>query len=63
MEGWSVDIWDVAIILAAGYVAWMTLVRLMARRHAQLVESIRSQMPQRAAKAPPAEAPEQKAGS
>ncbi|MEM9352558.1 MAG: hypothetical protein AAGA92_06060 [Planctomycetota bacterium] len=52
MEGWKIDFWDVVILLAGGYVAWMTLVRLMARRHAQLVESIRSQVQQPAADSP-----------
>ncbi len=57
MEGWTIDFWDVVILLAGGYVAWMTLVRLMARRHAELVESIRSQVQPSAA----AESPEEPA--
>jgi hypothetical protein len=45
------DRWDVFIILAAGYVAVMALVRLMARRRNQALEQIReeiaSQRPQK----------------
>jgi len=37
------DRWDVLIILAAGYVAVMALVRLMARRRNQVLDQIRGQ--------------------
>lgn len=38
------DRWDLLIILAAGYVAVMTLVRLMTRRRNELVEHVREQI-------------------
>ncbi len=38
------DRWDVFIILAAGYVAVMALVRLMARRRNQVLEQVREQI-------------------
>lgn len=38
------DRWDVLIIFAAGYVAVMTLVRLMAGRRNQLVDQVRGQL-------------------
>jgi hypothetical protein len=38
------DRWDVIIILAAGYVAVTTLVRLMARRRNQTLEQIQGQI-------------------
>ncbi len=38
------DRWDVIIILAAGYVAVMTLVRLMSSRHNQMLVQIREQL-------------------
>ena len=38
------DRWDVIIILVAGYVAVMSLVRLMARRRNQSLEQIRGQL-------------------
>jgi hypothetical protein len=37
------DRWDVFIILAAGYLAVMVLVRLMAYRRNQVLEQIRQQ--------------------
>jgi hypothetical protein len=44
------DRWDVVIILGAGYVAIMSLVRLMARRRNQSVEQIRGQITQQMGK-------------
>jgi hypothetical protein len=38
------DRWDVIIILVAGYVAVMSLVRLMARRRNQALEQIHGQI-------------------
>ncbi len=38
------DRWDVIIILVAGYVAVMTLVRLMSSRHSQMLVQIREQL-------------------
>ena len=38
------DRWDVFIILAAGYVAVMSLVRMMARRRNQVVDHVREQL-------------------
>jgi hypothetical protein len=38
------DRWDLLIIFAAGYVAVMTLVRLMAGRRNQLVDQVRGQL-------------------
>lgn len=38
------DRWDVFIILIAGYVAVMTLVRLMTRRRNQVLEQVREQI-------------------
>lgn len=38
------DRWDVFIILVAGYVAVMTLVRLMARRRSQMMGYVREQI-------------------
>ncbi|MGI9427273.1 MAG: hypothetical protein ACR2NM_01350 [Bythopirellula sp.] len=40
------DRWDVLIIAAAGYIAAMTLVRLMAARRNQLVDQVRQQVEQ-----------------
>ena len=51
------DLWDVLILLAAGYIAIMTLVRLMARHRNQLVDQVSKQITgQRGAK-PPTEKP------
>ncbi len=41
--GW-IDRWDIALMLVAGYVAVMTLVRLMARRRDQNIAQIEKQM-------------------
>ncbi len=38
------DRWDVIIILVAGYVAVMSLVRLMSSRHNQMLVQIREQL-------------------
>ena len=38
------DRWDILIIAGAGYVAVVTLVRLMAARRNQLVEQVRHQI-------------------
>lgn len=40
------DRWDVIIILVAGYVAVVSLVRLMARRRNELVDQVRDQLAQ-----------------
>jgi len=40
------DRWDVLLIGAAGYVAVVSLTRLMARRRNQLVDQVREQMAQ-----------------
>ncbi len=36
--------WDLALLVAAGYVAAITLVRLMIRRRDQLLERFRNEM-------------------
>jgi type II secretory pathway pseudopilin PulG len=41
--GW-IDRWDIVLMLVAGYVAVMTLVRLMARRRDQNVAEVEKQM-------------------
>ncbi len=41
--GW-IDRWDISLMLIAGYVAVMTLVRLMARRRDQNISQIEKQM-------------------
>jgi len=41
--GW-IDRWDIALLLIAGYVAVITLVRLMARRRDQNVAEVEKQM-------------------
>jgi hypothetical protein len=41
--GW-IDRWDVVLMLVAGYVAVMTLVRLMARRRDQVVADVERQL-------------------
>ena len=38
------DRWDVIVILVAGYVSVMALVRLMARRRNQLIEHFRDEI-------------------
>ncbi len=40
----GMDRWDVIIIVVAGYVAVMTLVRLMSSRHNQMLVQIREQL-------------------
>jgi hypothetical protein len=40
------DAWGVAILLAAGYVAVMTLARLMIRRRNQMMEQFRREVEQ-----------------
>lgn len=40
--GW-IDRWDIALLLVAGYVAVITLVRLMARRRDQNVAEVEKQ--------------------
>ncbi len=40
------DRWDILIIAGAGYVAVMTLVRLMVARRNQLVDQVRQQVEQ-----------------
>jgi hypothetical protein len=42
--GLGMDRWDVIIIFVAGYVAVMSLARLMARRRNQALEQIRGQI-------------------
>ncbi len=46
------DRWDVIFILVAGYVAVMSLVRLMARRRNQSLEQIRGQIAEQTGKKP-----------
>ena len=50
--GLGMDRWDVIIILAAGYVALMTLVRLMARRRNQSLERFNRQVAEQMGKQP-----------
>ena len=38
------DGWDVALLVAAGYVALVTLVRLMIRRRNQMLDELRSEL-------------------
>ena len=40
------DRWDIFIIVAAGYIAVMALVRMMAGRRNQLVDHVRQQIQQ-----------------
>jgi len=47
-EGFRMDGWDIVMIAAAGYIAVISLVRLMARRRNQLVEQVRQQMEEQA---------------
>ena len=44
IRSFSMDRWDVIIIVVAGYVAVMTLVRLMSSRHNQMLVQIREQL-------------------
>jgi hypothetical protein len=41
---WLTDRWDAALMVAAVYVAVMTLVRLMARRRDQVVADVEQQL-------------------
>ena len=41
---WMMDRWDLALMLAATYVAVITLVRLMARRRDQVVADVEQQI-------------------
>lgn len=45
------DRWDVLIILAAGYVAIMSLVRMMAGRRNQVVDHVREEIANQRSKA------------
>jgi hypothetical protein len=40
----SLDAWDIALYLAAGYVAVIAVVRLMLHERSRLVEKFRSEM-------------------
>ena len=40
----NMDAWDVALLVAAGYLALVTLVRLMIRRRDQMMEEFRREM-------------------
>ena len=51
-EGIRMDGWDFVMIAAAGYIAVISLVRLMARRRNQLVEQVRQQMEEQASVKP-----------
>ena len=63
------DRWDILLLAVAGYVAVLSLVRLMARRRSELVKQVRAQIVQhreRKPNAPPAseaEPPDQSAAS
>jgi len=48
------DRWDIFIIAAAGYVAIMTLVRLMSARRDRLVDQVRKQVEQQRTQQPAA---------
>jgi hypothetical protein len=39
----NMDSWDVTLLVVAGYLAIMSLVRLMARRRSQVFEELRQQ--------------------
>jgi hypothetical protein len=41
---WMMDRWDLALMLAAVYVAVMTLVRMMARRRDHIVADVEQQI-------------------
>ena len=53
------DRWDIIIIVVAGYVAVMTLVRLMSSRHNQMLVQIREQLAKQLRKKKKAEKAEQ----
>lgn len=55
------DRWDILIIVVAGYLAIMTLVRLMAARRDQLVQQVRQQIEQQRAQQKAAPAPQDEA--
>jgi len=40
----NMDGWDVALLVVAGYVALVTLVRLMIRRRNQMLDEFRSEL-------------------
>ncbi len=48
------DRWDVIILLVAGYLAVMSLVRLMARRRNQVVDHVREKIAENQGKGPAA---------
>jgi len=50
----GMDRWDLLIVLFAGYVAVMSLVRLMARRRNELVDHVRQQINEQRPKKKPA---------
>ena len=50
VECGGMDRWDVLIILAAGYVAIMALVRMMAGRRNQVVNHVREQIAEQRSK-------------
>ena len=47
------DRWDVIIILVAGYVAVVSLVRLMTKRRDELIDEVHEQLAKRRKKAQP----------
>ena len=54
------DRWDVIIVLAAGYLAVMTLVRMMARRRNQVVDHVREKIAENRGGKRPAQGPDKK---
>lgn len=50
MAGWNLDPWDLAILGVGAYVAVISLVRLMARRRNQILDEVREQVRQAAAR-------------
>jgi len=60
MEDGEMDRWDIIILLAAGYLAVMTLVRLMARRRDQVVEHVREKIAENRGAKHPAKEPAKK---
>jgi hypothetical protein len=55
------DRWDVVLLIVAGYVSVLSLVRLMANRRNELVSKIREEIDRRRADADAAEEEEQEA--
>jgi hypothetical protein len=54
----NMDAWDVALLVVAAFVAVMALVRLMTRRHRQVLDEFRREIEQHKKKAaPPPEQP------